>query len=227
MFFGLERLFFLISFVKNTHAFAKPLTAAEEAEYVRKMAEGDMGAADTLIEHNMRLVAHIARKYACAGADSDDMISIGSIGLIKGVRSYRPDKGIRLSAYISRCIENEILMAIRASKKLQRETSIEEPLGLDREGNHITFGDILSRDGDEIVEQVGSEIELEKLLRQITSCLEERERQIILLRYGIGGTKEYTQNEVAHKLGISRSYVSRLEKKAIGKLREGMRSTEK
>ena len=222
----IHQIYLLISYVSNVNTFPKPLTEKEEEELIRKYEAGDENAKNELIEHNLRLVAHIAKKYSSNTKDADDLISIGTIGLIKGVSSYNTKKGTKLSTYIARCIENEILMYFRASKKIQNEVSIEEPIGFDCEGNIITFIDILSKDDEDVIEEVNSKIILTKLKEKINSCLTKDERKIIEMRYGMYDGKEYTQNKVAKEMGISRSYVSRIEKRAIEKLRENFTTNE-
>lgn len=209
---------FLLSYISNTTAFPKPLSPAEEAKYLKLSAEGDESAKSMLIEHNLRLVAHIAKKYSSSVSDdTDDLISIGTIGLIKGINSFNANKQARLATYAARCIENEILMYIRASKKKQQDVSLNDCLGHDSEGNEVTFLDILSTDDEEVVDQVNLKINTSKLYGFIEKSLNERERKIISMRYGLG-KKAYTQREIAKLLNISRSYVSRIEKKALQKL---------
>ncbi len=216
----LKQLFFLISYVSNTHSFPKPLTCEEEHRLLLLYEAGDIDAKNILIERNLRLVAHVAKKFATSGKDGDDLISIGTIGLIKGINSFKCGKGTRLSTYIARCIENEILMCIRSSRKIKNEVSIEEPIGFDREGNQITFNDVLGSSDDDVIEEVNTKIQTGKLIRGIEQTLQGRERAVIELRYGLLDGKEHTQKEVAKLLGISRSYVSRIEKKAISKLKK-------
>ncbi len=214
------RMFFLLSYVSTGKSFPKPLSAEEEQKYIKLMEEGDEKARDILIEKNLRLVAHIAKKYNLNGSDADDLISIGTIGLIKSINTFKNDKGIRLATYAARCIENEILMAIRSSKKNGNEVSLEEPIGVDKEGNEISFLDIVCSIDDDVIDSVEMNEKTVKLYKFIDSSLSEREKTIIVYRYGIGDTKELTQKEIAGKLNISRSYVSRIEKKAIEKLRK-------
>ena len=217
----LKQIFMLLSYISNVNSFPKPLSAKEEALLIEQFEKGDEKAKNTLIERNLRLVAHVAKKYSTAGRDNDDLISIGTIGLIKGISSFNSSKGTKLSTYIARCIENEILMCMRTNKKIQNEVSIEEPIGFDCEGNQITFNDILSRD-DEVLDVVSTKVFTAKLYEEIKSTLSEREKKVIELRYGLSGGRELTQKEVAKKLNISRSYVSRIEKKAISALRKAM-----
>ncbi len=199
-------------------AFPKALSAKEEAELLKKMESGDQNARKKLIEHNLRLVAHIAKKYYAADKDQDDLISIGTIGLIKAVSSFNSNKGIRLATYAARCIDNEILMYFRAAKKTAQDVSISDPIETDKDGNTLTLIDVLADDTD-VVEDLDKKIKLEKLKGYLTDTLDKRELEIISLRYGLSSKKELAQREVAKRLGISRSYVSRIEKKALEKLR--------
>ncbi len=215
-----KQLFLLISYVSNVNSFPKPLTNEEEKRLITRYENGDEEAKSVLIERNLRLVAHVAKKYTTPGKDGDDLISIGTIGLIKGINSFKSSRGTRLSTYIARCIENEILMCIRSCKKIKNEVSIEEPIGFDREGNQITFNDVLGSSDDDVLEEVSTKIQVGKLQKGICETLCDREKRVIELRYGLENGKEMTQKEVAKLLGISRSYVSRIEKKAIGKLRK-------
>ena len=216
----LKQIYLMLSYVSNLNSFPKPLSQEDEKYYIRKMREGDAAARNTLIEHNMRLVAHVAKKYIATGRETDDIISIGTIGLIKGVSSFDETKGTKLATYAARCIENEILMVIRSSKKMQNEVSIEEPIGVDREGNSITFNDILSRDDDEVIDAVSFSIQMKKLHGVMKEVLTPREGKVIKMRFGLEDGREYTQMEISKKLEISRSYVSRIEKKAIKKLKK-------
>lgn len=210
---------FLLSYVSNnSNTFPRPLSAKEEKECLKLMAEGDENAKNKLIEHNLRLVAHVAKKFTqTPGADSDDVISIGTIGLIKAITSFDPQKNARLATYAARCIENEILMSIRSTKKITQEVSMNECLGRDSEGNDITFMDILTVDDEDVAQKADLNLDTQKLYHYIEDALSDREREIIIMRYGLCG-KEITQREIAKKLGISRSYVSRIEKKALNKL---------
>ena len=203
----------------DSGSFPKPLTAAEEEKYVHLSLLGDEQARSKLIEHNLRLVAHIIKKYYSKDDEQDDLISIGTIGLIKGVSTYRPDKGVRLATYASRCIENEILMYFRSIKKNENDISLSESIDSDGEKGTLSLMDVISTDDDMFDRVTGSETEAQ-LRRYINSCLSPREKQIILLRYGIGEETPLTQNKVAEKCGISRSYVSRIEKRALQKLRD-------
>ena len=212
-------LFFLILHISAAGSFPKPLSAAEERECFKRMKEGDMSARARLIECNMRLVAHIVKKYYQASDDPDDLISIGSLGLIKAVDSFKSDKSTKLATYAARCIENEILMFFRSKKKTANDISINDEIDCDKDGNPLSFMDIISED-DNIVEQIYGKMQTEKLSKAI-SLLDERERSIILLRYGIS-EPALTQKQTADRLGISRSYVSRLEKKALETLRKAL-----
>ena len=206
--------------------FKQPLSRESEQLYLKLSREGNLNARNTLVEYNMRLVAHIVKKYNSPERNTDDLISIGTIGLIKGVSGYNTKKGTKLSTYLARCIENEILMYFRAAKKIQNEVSIEEPIGFDCEGNKITFIDILSKDDEDVIEEVNSKMIIAKLKDKINSCLTKDEQKIIEMRYGMYDGQEYTQNKIAKEMGISRSYVSRIEKRAIEKLRENFTTNE-
>lgn len=213
-----DNFMFLILFISNGNSFPKPLTRSEEQYYLEKYHEGDKAAYDILVERNLRLVAHIIKKYYAASNEQEDLISIGTIGLIKGITSYKPSKGTKLATYAARCIENEILMHFRAQKKTQGEMFISDPIDTDEDGNSITYMDIVCSD-DDFAENVDLKINTQKLYGFI-EMLDEREKMIITLRYGLYNTKPLTQNEVAKKLGISRSYVSRIEKKVLETLKE-------
>ena len=198
-------------------AFPQPLGQEEEAQALRRLKDGDPEAQKLLVEHNLRLVAHIVKKFENTGEDSEDLISIGAIGLIKAVRTFDPDKGVRLATYAARCIENEILMYLRATRKTRSEVSLFEPVGTDREGNDISLVEVLGTEPDAVSEEVETEVarsRLGTLLRR----LDPREREVIELRFGLRTGTERTQREVARFLGISRSYVSRIEKRAVKKL---------
>ena len=205
-------------------SFPKPLTREEEAQYLERWLSGDLEARNLLVEHNLRLVAHIVKKYY-QNDDVDDLISIGSIGLIKGVNTYRPDKGVRLATYASRCIENEILMYFRSRKKTAGDVSLSEALDADGEGNGLLLMDVVASDED-LADQIGSRELCRSLRENIESCLDEREARIIRLRYGLEGGKPMTQLETAALCKISRSYVSRLEKRALEKLRTALEGKE-
>ena len=213
----------LLSYISGHSSFPKPLSAKDEQFYIERYKNGDMAARDVLIEHNLRLVAHIAKKYSNSNEDNEDIISIGTIGLIKGITSFDPSKGTRLATYAARCVDNEILMLMRTQKKTQGDVSLSETIGVDKEGNQIMLIDILKSDTADIFDKINTDIQVRQLYENIKSELDERERKVIILRYGIGGTKAYTQREVAKLLNISRSYVSRIEKKAVGKLGKGIK----
>lgn len=201
-------------------SFPQPLTAAEERYYMQKYTEGDLEAKHILIERNLRLVAHIAKKYQNMEEDNEDLLSIGTIGLIKAVVTFNPDKSVRLGTYAARCIENEILMHMRAKKKSSKEVSLYEPIGTDREGNEIQLFDIIETAGDDAHKKTELKEDIKTLYAKVESELSARERLVLKLRYGLYNEEEYTQREIARELGISRSYVSRIEKSAIEKLRE-------
>ena len=220
MFIFQECLFFL-GYVTGKSEFPQPLSRVEEAEYVRRMEQGDEDARQQLITHNLRLVSHIARKYQVPGYGQDDLISIGVIGLIKAVSSFKASAGTTLGTYAARCIENEILMTLRASRKRKGDVSLSDPIGTDGEGNDITFMDILGTDQDELEETVIRRVTLEKVHR-VLALLPSRERMVLELRYGLTDGKMHPQHEIASMLGISRSYVSRVEKHAVELLREAL-----
>lgn len=226
MFEAIEALFkplmMLLSFIQGANSFPRPLNAKEEREYLEKMKAGDNTARDKLIEHNLRLVAHVSKKYSGAVSDSEDLISIGTIGLIKGITSFDSSKGVRLATYAARCIENEILMLMRNKKKTQSEVSLNDPIGTDKEGNQIYLIDVLQSDGGEVFDEIQQRAHIKQLYKNIKTELTERERLIINLRYGLIDGKSHTQHAIADRLGISRSYVSRIEKKAVGKLKRGI-----
>ena len=216
----LKNLIIFSSYVTEKSSFPKPLSKEKEKEYLEKSAQGDKEAKEILVKHNLRLVAHIAKKYSNYG-DNDELISIGSIGLIKAIESFKPDKGTQLATYASRCIENEILMTMRTSKKHRSNVSLNEPIGVDKDGNELVIMDMLCDDGS-VIEDVENSIMMEKLLRITKAVLDEREYEIIRLRYGLGGCGALTQREVAKKFDISRSYVSRIEKKALEKIKRSV-----
>ena len=211
------RIFCFTSYVNNKGSFPRPLTPDEEREQYLKMKDGDMRARETLIRHNLRLVAHVVKKYQGAG-EADDLISVGSIGLIKGIESFEYGKGTQPATYLARCIDNEILMYIRANKKHRVVQSLAEPVGTDKEGNEITLMDILPAPEDGEFDRVEREATMDKIIGVIGRVLTKRERVVICLRYGLCGARVHTQLEIAEKLKISRSYVSRIEKKAVGKI---------
>ena len=212
----LSRIFFFTSFVNNNGSFPKPLTPEEERAYIERYRNGDREAYDMLVKHNLRLVAHIVKKYNNAG-EADDLISVGSIGLIKGIETFEPDKGCQLTTYAAKCIENEILMYIRANKKHKQAVSLFESVGTDKEGNDIALMDVIPQSGNSY-DNIENNIVLEKVKEVMKRVLTDDEQDVINLRYGLNGTPAQTQSQVAKKLDISRSYVSRIEKRAIGKI---------
>lgn len=212
----LSKVFCFSAYIRNSGSFPEPLDEEEERKYLEASKQGDAEARDILIRHNLRLVAHIVKKYSGAG-EADDLISVGSIGLIKGIRTFEYGKGSQLATYAARCIENEILMYIRTNKKHRNNVSLSESVGSDKDGNDITLIDVLSVPADSIVEEVENKVLMEKV-RECVRALPERERAIVSLRYGLYDGVPYTQLQVAGKLGISRSYVSRIEKKALAKI---------
>lgn len=218
--FILQNLTFFALHLKNLTSFPKPLPAKRESELLKKMKEeNDSAARNELIEHNLRLVSHIIKKYYAAYDEQEDLISIGTIGLIKAIDSFDINKGARLATYAARCIENEILMHYRSRKKDANLISVSEPIDTDSEGNTLTLIDIISTD-DTICEDIDLKNKTAQLYKLVESLTDEREKEIIISRYGLYNQKELTQNEIAKKMGISRSYVSRIEKRAIGELRE-------
>ena len=199
--------------------FPKPLSHGEEKLYLKRCKEGDQTARNMLIEHNMRLVAHVVKKYQCQEYDTEDLLSVGTIGLIKAVETYKEDYGSRLATYAARCIDNELLMHFRAKKKTSKEVSLYEPIGTDKEGNQIQLLDVVVSEDEDVVELLEQDRKVRRLNEIIPQTLSGRELFIIINRYGLYGKKTMTQREIARKLGISRSYVSRIEKRAIEKLR--------
>lgn len=212
----IKQLVLLVSYVKN-NAFPQPLSSSEEKKYLKEMAEGSEVARNRLIEHNLRLVAHIVKKFENTGEDTEDLISIGTIGLIKAIESYSRGKGTKLATYAARCIENEILMHLRALKKTKKDVSLHDPIGTDKEGNEITLIDVLKADMDDIVDTIQLKMEKKQIYNHI-HVLDDREKEVIVGRFGLDNEKEKTQREIAKQLGISRSYVSRIEKRALMKL---------
>lgn len=210
----MNKILLFSSFINNAQGFPKPLKEDEEKEYFLKYKNGDQEAKDKLINHNLRLVAHIVKKYA-GTSEADDLISVGTIGLIKAINTFEYGKGTQLSTYAARCIENEILMLLRVSKKHKNVISLDESLGEDKDGNDIELSDIIPADDEEILTTVENNVITSKINQIINTKLNSREAEIIKLRYGIGNKSSLTQREVADKLGISRSYISRLETKAI------------
>ena len=200
--------------------FPKPLSHGEEKLYLKRCKEGDQTARNMLIEHNMRLVAHVVKKYQCQDYDTEDLLSAGTIGLIKAVNTFDVDKGSRLATYAARCVENEILMLLRAGKKRAKEVSLFEPIGTDKDGETVSLVDVIEMENPKTIDQLILDHDIKELYQAFDQKLTENEKQVISMRYGLFKGKEHTQREVAGVLGISRSYVSRIEKKAIGKLRE-------
>lgn len=215
---------FYILHVCSGGSFPKPLSKKDEEYYLQKLKEGDNEARNKLVEHNLRLVAHIIKKYYGTKCEQDDLVSIGTIGLIKAINTFKPDKKIRLSSYASRCIENEILMHLRAVKKTERDVSLNETIDTDKDGNPLTLMDIMKVD-DNILDELDMKLNSKKLGQYITEELNSREKTVIILRYGLNGKKPMTQKEIAKMLDISRSYVSRIETKALKTLRKRFESS--
>ena len=217
-------LVFMLSYVSvGNNSFPQPLSAAEESELLIQFENGSEEAKNTLIERNLRLVAHVAKKYSSDSRDIEDLISIGTIGIIKAINSYKRDKNVRLATYAAKCIENEILMSIRNEKKHSSDVYLQDPIGKDKEGNEMVMMDTLAVETDDFADKINTKMQIEKMYDKIQSSLLDREKLIIKLRYGLWGTDELTQREIAKMLGISRSYVSRIEKKALLKLEEGIK----
>lgn len=214
----LDNIVCLVSYVSNNNSFPKPLSEEEEKLNIQKFKNGDDEARNILIERNLRLVAHIVKKYNYTGKEVDDLISVGTIGLIKAITTFDNDKGTRLATYAARCIENEILMIIRSNKKSKTEVFLQDPIGVDKEGNEISLLDVLGTENDTVVEEVENKIQTKKLYVKMASILKGREKMVLELRYGLVSGKSKTQREIAQLLGISRSYVSRIEKRALKKL---------
>mgnify|MGYP000948414278 CR=1 FL=1 len=220
----LNSLFFPLRLSDSTGSFPRPLKAEEEKKYLERYAAGDMEARNKLIEHNLRLVAHIIKKYYTQSGSQDDLISIGTIGLIKGISTFKMDKNVRLATYASRCIENEILMHFRSQKKLQGEVSLSDSLDSDGDGNSLSLMDVISVD-DDMLENLDARDSCIQVRKLVEECLEDREKMIITMRYGLDNKPPRTQREIAEGSGISRSYVSRIEKKALKKLKDAMEGT--
>lgn len=210
-------------YIQSSKLFPEPLTHEEEKAYLIKMAEGDEDARNILIERNLRLVAHVSKKYSTTNIDQDDLISIGTIGLIKAIHSFDYTKNIKLATYAARCIDNEILMFIRSSKKTKAEVFLNESIGKDKDDNEITLLDVIEKDEMCVDDEIDLKLKIKELYQKMKEILKGREQTILQLRFGLGGTKPKTQHEIAEMLGISRSYVSRIESKAIGKLAEVMK----
>lgn len=209
---------FTVGYISNNQLFPEPLSTEEEKMYLQKLKEGDEEARNILIERNLRLVAHVCKKYSSTKVEQDDLISIGTIGLIKGINSFELSKNVKLSTYVSRCIDNEILMHLRATKKIGAEVSLEDPIGKDKDDNTVTLQDVLENSERNIEDEVDLKIKIKKLYEKMKNILKDREKLIIEMRFGLDGKKPRTQNQIAEMMGISRSYVSRIETKAIGKL---------
>lgn len=215
-------VWFFAGYMGKGNSFKKPLSSAEAKMYLDKMHAGETEAKNILIERNMRLVAHIVKKYSACGYENEDLISIGTIGLIKGITSFNSSKGSKLATYLAKCIENEILMHIRRNKKFQNEVSMNDTIGSDRDGNEITLMDILVDEDGNVYDKVALSSQIDELHTSMENVLDSREVYILTKRFGLGGSSTMTQNDIADELGISRSYVSRIEKKAIKKLRSAM-----
>lgn len=218
LFEALSHMFVLLGYVSNPNSFPQPLAPEEEFKYIELYKGGSEEARNVLIERNLRLVAHIVKKYSSHGSDSDDLISIGTIGLIKAISTFDHLKGTRLATYAARCIENEILMQIRSTKKIQSEVSLQDPIGVDKEGNEITLIDVIGNECDSVIDEVELKMQVKRLYLKMKAVLKAREKMVLELRYGLLNGSSKTQREIAKMLGISRSYVSRIEKKAIKKL---------
>lgn len=217
----LSGAFYTLRLSLNTGSFPKPLSADEERYYLTLAAQGDLDARNVLIERNLRLVAHILKKYYTTNADQDDLISIGTIGLIKGISSFDASKGARLATYAARCIENEILMHFRSQRKMAGDVSLSDMIESSRDGNALSFMDVLCSDED-LFEDLNAKEQCRQVRQYVDQCLDDRERRIICLRYGLDGQPPLTQRDVSVLMGISRSYISRLEKKALSKLEIAM-----
>ena len=214
----LKTAVFVVGYISSSNLFPEPLTSEEEKIYLEKMKIGDEEARNILIERNLRLVAHVVKKYSNTKVEQDDLISIGTIGLIKGINSYNLEKGSKLSTYVSRCIDNEILMHLRATKKLNAEVYLNEPIGKDKDDKVVTLQEVLENNERNIEDEVDLKMKIKKLYQKMGEILKDREKTIIELRFGLDGHKPKTQHEIAEMMGISRSYVSRIETKAINKL---------
>ncbi len=213
----IQTVLIMAGYVGSSAAFPEALSQEEESKYIKLYSQGDLKAKNMLIEHNLRLVAHIAKKYS-DDKNSEDLISIGTVGLIKGINTYNPKKSKKLSTYIARCVENEILMHLRANRKFMNEISLDETIGTDKEGNNMTFSDILTQDDTDFSEIISQKLESKKLHKAVDKVLTPDEANIIRWRYGLNNTKRKTQREIANIMGISRSYISRIEKKCLAKL---------
>ncbi len=214
----LNSAIFLVGYISNNSLFPEPLSSEEEKKYLELLKEGNEEARNILIERNLRLVAHVCKKYSTAKVEQDDLISIGTIGLIKGINSFDSTKGVRLATYVSRCVDNEVLMFLRSNKKVNAEVYLEDPIGKDKDDNTVTLQEVLENNEKTIEDEVDLKFKIKKLYEKMKEVLKTREKTILELRFGLGGKKPQTQNEIADSMGISRSYVSRIETKAIGKL---------
>ncbi len=214
----LKSAIFVVGYIQSSNLFPEPLSIEEEKNCLERLANGDEEARNILIERNLRLVAHVSKKYATTNIDQDDLISIGTIGLIKGINSFDSSKNIKLATYVARCIENEILMFLRSSKKTKSEVYLNEPIGKDKDDNEVTLMEVLETEDKSIEDEIDLKMKVKKLYEKMKVVLKDREKTILELRFGLGGKKPKTQNEIASMLGISRSYVSRIETKAICKL---------
>ena len=214
----LNQIIFGVGYIQRSNLFPEPLSAEEEKLYLKKMKEGDREARNILIERNLRLVAHVSKKYASTNVEQDDLISIGSIGLIKGINSFDMDKNFKLATYVAKCIENEILMYLRSNKKRAYDVYLNEPIGKDKDDNEVTLQEVLENNERNVEDEVDLKFKIKILYEKMKKILKDREKLIIELRFGLNGKKPKTQKEIAKMMNISRSYVSRIETKAIGKL---------
>ena len=203
--------------------FPNPLTPAKERECLERLKEGDQEARRLLIEHNMRLVAHVVKKYQYTDYDTEDLLSVWTIGLIKAVNTFKPDRGSRLATYAAKCVENEILMLLRSHKKYSREVSLYEPIGVDKDGESIHLVDVIQMENEDVLEQMILDQDVRELYQAYKTCLNDNEKQVVRMRYGLFGGKEYTQREIAQAMGLSRSYISRIEKRGLEKIGKEMR----
>lgn len=203
--------------------FPNPLTPAKERECLERLKEGNQEARRLLIEHNMRLVAHVVKKYQYTDYDTEDLLSVGTIGLIKAVNTFKQDRGSRLATYAAKCVENEILMLLRSHKKYSREVSLYEPIGVDKDGESIHLVDVIQMENEDVLEQMILDQDVRELYQAYKTCLNDNEKQVVRMRYGLFGGKEYTQREIAQAMGLSRSYISRIEKRGLEKIGKEMR----
>jgi len=224
LFWLVKECLFFLGYISGRSSFPKPLTREQEAEYLTAMRKGDEATRGALNEHNLRLVVHVARKYTVPGCTQEDLVHIGAMGLIKAIESYKPDCGTALATYAARCVENEILMTLRAAKKRRGDVSLSDPIGTDGEGNDISFIDILGTPPDVVEEEVHRRVTMARVKR-LMKTLPKRERTVLELRYGLLDGRAHPQHEIAGLLNISRSYVSRVEKHAIGLIRDGLKNT--